>query len=110
MIELEEQVDLCAGDMIDLNTASYFYILINGNNPPHNNVLIRSGEVRLVGWSRSMLYSGFNTLPRSVFWSAYFNGRSDNTDVIPLDESLVDANSATENTRRPFSFWIYILV
>ena len=23
-------------------------------------------------------------LPRSVFWSADFNGRSDNTDVIPL--------------------------
>ena len=36
MIELEEQVDLCAGDMIDLNTASYFYELINGNNPPNN--------------------------------------------------------------------------
>ena len=50
----------------------------------HNNVLIRSGEARLVGWSRSMLYSGFNILPRSVFWSAYFNGRSDNTDVMSL--------------------------
>ena len=31
-----------------------------------------------------MLYSGFNTLHRSVFWSADFNGRSDNTDVIRL--------------------------
>ena len=31
-----------------------------------------------------MLYSGFNILPRSVFWSAYLNGRSDNTDVIQL--------------------------
>ena len=31
-----------------------------------NNVLIRSGGVRLVGWSRQMLYSGFNILPRSV--------------------------------------------
>ena len=31
-----------------------------------------------------MLYSGFNILPRSVFWSANFNGRSDNTDVITL--------------------------
>ena len=31
-----------------------------------------------------MLYSGFNTLHRSVFWSADFNGRSDNTDVVSL--------------------------
>ena len=31
-----------------------------------------------------MLYSGFNNLPRSVFWSANLNGRSDNTDVIQL--------------------------
>ena len=30
------------------------------------NVLIRSEEARLVGWSRNMLYSGFNTLHRSV--------------------------------------------
>ena len=29
-----------------------------------------------------MLYSGFNILLRSVFWSAYLNGRSDNLDVI----------------------------
>ena len=50
----------------------------------YNNVLIRSGEARLVGWSRLMLYSGFNISPRSVFWSADLNGRSDNTDVIPL--------------------------
>ena len=48
-----------------------------------NNALIRSGEAGLVGWSRQMLYSGFNILLRSVFWSAYFNGRSDNADVIP---------------------------
>ena len=47
-------------------------------------MLIRSGEARLVGWSRQMLYSGFNTLPRSVFRSADLNGRSDNTDVIRL--------------------------
>ena len=33
-----------------------------------------------------MLYSGFNTLPRSVFWSAYLNGRSDNLDVIRLSQ------------------------
>ena len=46
------------------------------------NVLIRSGEARLVVWSRKMLYSGFSIFPRSVFWSAYLNGRSDNTDVI----------------------------
>ena len=35
-----------------------------------------------------MLYSGFNILPRSVFWSADFNGRSDNLDVIPLKVSM----------------------
>ena len=35
-----------------------------------------------------MLYSGFNILPRSVFWSAYFNGRSDNTDVMSLNLNL----------------------
>ena len=33
---------------------------------PDNNVLIRSGEALGVGWSRYMLYSGFNNLPRSV--------------------------------------------
>ena len=31
-----------------------------------------------------MLYLGFNVLPRSVFWSADLNGRSDNTDVVTL--------------------------
>ena len=35
-----------------------------------------------------MLYSGFNILPRSVFWSADFNGRSDNLDVIRLNQVL----------------------
>jgi len=39
-----------------------------------------------IGWSRNMLYSGFNTLHRSVFLSADFNGRSDNTDVMLLLE------------------------
>ena len=53
-----------------------------------NNVLIRSGEAPAIGWSRNMLYSGVNILPRSVFWSANFNGRSDNSDVIPLNETL----------------------
>ena len=56
----------------------------NVQKRPDNNVLIRSGEARLVGWSRLVLYSGFNILPRSVFWSADFNGRSDNTVVISL--------------------------
>ena len=51
---------------------------------PDNNVLIRSGEAPLVGWSRLMLYSGFSILLRSVVRSANFNGRSDNTDVIHL--------------------------
>ena len=50
----------------------------------YNNVLIRSGEAPAIGWSRNMLYSGFIILPRSVFWSADLNGRSDNTDVIRL--------------------------
>ena len=49
-----------------------------------NRTLIRSGEARPVGWSRQMLYLGFNNLPRSVFWSAYLNARSDNLDVMPL--------------------------
>ena len=50
----------------------------------NNNVLIRSGEALAIGWSRNMLYSGFSTLPRSVFWSANCVRRSDNTDVIQL--------------------------
>ena len=29
-------------------------------------MLIRSGEALAIGWSRNMLYSGFNILPRSV--------------------------------------------
>ena len=58
----------------------------NFQGSPDNNVLIRSGEARLVGWSRLMLYLGFNVSPRSVFWSADFNGRSDNTDVIRLKQ------------------------
>ena len=56
-----------------------------------NNVLIRSGEALAIVWSRIILYSGFNILPRSVFWSAYLNGRSDNLDVMWLSEfSAVD--------------------
>jgi len=54
----------------------------SGITAPDNNALIRSGEARLVGWSRIMLYLGFKLLPRSVFWPADFNGRSDNADVI----------------------------
>ena len=52
-----------------------------------NRTLIRSGETPVVGWSRQMLYSGFNILPRSVFWSAYLNGRSDNLDVIQTGQT-----------------------
>ena len=33
----------------------------------YNNVLIRIGEALGIGWSRYMLYSGFDILPRSVF-------------------------------------------
>ena len=66
-----------------------------------NNVLIRSGEARLVGWSRQMLYSGFNILPRSVFWSADFIGRSDNLDVIRLHGNLeiFDENDGMDSIR-----------
>ena len=46
--------------------------------------MIRSGEARLVGWSRHMLYSGFNFLPRSICRSANSIARSDNADVVPL--------------------------
>ena len=35
-----------------------------------------------------MLYSGFITLPRSIFWSANFNGRSDNLDVMLLKSKM----------------------
>ena len=63
-----------------------------------NNVLIRSGEALGVGWSRNMLYSGFITLTRSVIWSADFNGRSDNTDVMPLQ---IFANDFSGNSRLP---------
>ena len=57
--------------------------------------MIRSGEARLVGWSRSVLYSGFNILPRSVFWSADFYGRSDNLDVIRLHRDKFDHKDLT---------------
>ena len=46
--------------------------------------MIRSGEAQLVGWSRSILYSGFNILPRSVIRLANSIVRSDNLDVITL--------------------------
>ena len=39
---------------------------MRGNKRQHNNVLIRSGEAPAIGWSRNMLYSGFNILHRSV--------------------------------------------
>ena len=46
-----------------------------------------------------MLYSGFIILPRSVFWSASLNGRSDNTDVITLrhmdDELIIEHTRST---------------
>ena len=57
--------------------------------------MIRSGEALGVGWSRNMLYSGFNILPRSVVRSAYSIDRSDNLDVIPLK---LAERSGIENT------------
>jgi len=58
------------------------------------HVLIRSGEARLVGWSRLVLYSGLTILPRSVYWSANFNSRSDNTDVMSLPARQNDEYSS----------------
>ena len=40
-----------------------------------------------------MLYSGFNVSPRSVFWSADCNGRSDNLDVIRLSKTKMKTYS-----------------
>ena len=60
----------------------------------------------MVGWSRQMLYSGFNTLPRSVFWSADFNGRSDNLDVMRLER--MDAGLAIQ-TACGFDLLEYLL-
>ena len=64
---------------------------------PYNNVLIRSGEAPAIGWSRNMLHSGFNISPRSVFWSADSNGRSDNTDVIHLQLEKKHERMETRN-------------
>ena len=61
-----------------------------------NRTLIRSGEARLVGWSRQMLYSGFNILPRSIIRSANSIDRSDNLDVIPLKPRHAPAVSISE--------------
>ena len=74
-----------------------YKIQLKNVTTPHNNVLIRSGEAPGIGRSRNMLYSGFNTLPRSVFWLADFNGRSDNTDVIWL--KLMAINSIQFSVR-----------
>jgi len=63
----------------------------------YNNVLIRSGEARLV-----MLYSGFNILPRSVFWSTSYIGRSDNLDVIHLKQMTKSDKTARGNASQFF--------
>ena len=73
-----------------------------GRSAAHNNVLIRSGEAPGIGWSRQMLYSGFDILPRSVYWSAYFNGRSDNTDVIRLRKTSEPHNMKLTANRSRF--------
>ena len=60
-----------------------------------------------------MLYSGFNTLPRSVFWLAGFNGRSDNTDVIQLktgdtfeiDNSMINRSAVVVRVKQPYITW-----
>ena len=51
-------------------------------------MLIRSGEARLVGWSRNLLYSWFITLPRSIVMPAAFVRRWDNADVIHLKQNV----------------------
>ena len=53
----------------------------------------------MVGWSRQMLYSGFNILSRSVIRSANSIDRSDNSDVIHLLKSSV----IVSRTRKQFS-------
>ena len=60
-----------------------------------------SGEAPVVGWSRQMLYSGLNILPRSVFWSADFNGRSDNLDVIQTWDCWQELSKM--NDQKPFA-------
>ena len=62
----------------------------HSSQTPNNRTLIRSGEARLVGWSRQMLYSGFSILPRSVIRSASSIDRSDNLDVIHLMLKLLN--------------------
>ena len=73
-----------------------------------NRTLIRSGEARLVGWSRQMLYSGFNILPRSVIRLASSIDRSDNLDVIPspLPSSMIHTKiqSRLEDVITPHEF------
>ena len=72
-------------------------------------MLIRSGEARLVGRSRSMLYSGFVTLPRSVFWSADFNGRSDNADVIRLQIRHLHEELVRFGEKAPYGYTWYMI-
>ena len=66
-----------------------------------NRALIRSGEALAIGWSRQMLYSGFNTLPRSVIRLANSFDRSDNLDVIRLKEIPVNSLKDSENPYSP---------
>ena len=54
-----------------------------------------------------MLYSGFITLPRSIFWSAYFNDRSDNLDVI---RSYLDVANDSTDRFRTLKTWIIRLL
>ena len=51
-----------------------------------------------------MLYSGFDILLRSVFWSANFNGRSDNLDVIHLRVKTMPARIPSD-AEYPEIFW-----
>ena len=86
-----------------------FRIFTHIKPPVDNNVLIRSGEAQLVGWSRLMLYLGFNNLPRSVFWSADFNGRSDNTDVIRLRiDTMPSVSKSIRYTLRHLLITVFI--
>ena len=52
-----------------------------------------------------MLYAGFDILPRSVFWSAYFNGRSDNLDVIRLKTMMTQKESIATSALESIGCW-----
>ena len=69
-------------------------------------MLIRSGEAPAIGWSRNMLYSGFNILPRSVI-------RRQTGFAARITRTLSDLSSSMHSKLR-YSigglFWLTLLV